>query len=58
VSKRNNENFSDWRFFPFATGLKDTGGACGAANISANFWKNSKPINIIRGLGETEKKKK
>jgi hypothetical protein len=27
VSKRNNENFSDRRFFPFATGANDTGGA-------------------------------
>jgi hypothetical protein len=24
---KNNENFSDWRFFPFATGVDDTGGA-------------------------------
>ncbi len=27
VSKQNNENFSDWRFCPFATGVNDTGGA-------------------------------
>jgi hypothetical protein len=25
--KKNNENFSDVRFFPFATGVNDTGGA-------------------------------
>ncbi len=26
----------------FATGVNDTGGAPWAANISANYWKNSK----------------
>ncbi len=35
-------NFSDWRFFAFATGVNDTSGALWAANISANFRKNSK----------------
>ncbi len=34
--------FYDWRFFPFATGVVDTGGKPWAANISANFLKNSK----------------
>jgi hypothetical protein len=29
-------------FFPFATGVNDTGGAHGDADISANFRKNSK----------------
>jgi hypothetical protein len=42
VSKENNSNFSDWWFFPFATGVVDTGGAPWAANISANFGKNLK----------------
>ncbi len=31
-----------WRFFPFATGVVDTGGKPWAAKISANFWKNLK----------------
>jgi hypothetical protein len=30
-------NTSDLRFFPFATGVNDTGGAPLAANISVNF---------------------
>ncbi len=34
---KNNENFSDWRFFPFATGVNHTVGAPWAENISANF---------------------
>ncbi len=34
--------FSAWRFFPFATGVKDTGGKPLAANISANFRKKFK----------------
>ncbi len=55
VSKRNNENFSDWRFFPFATGVNDIGGAPWAVNISKNFQKSLKQSNgIIRGLGETD----
>jgi hypothetical protein len=36
----NNKNFSDWRFFPFATF------APWAANISANFQKNLKRPNV------------
>ncbi len=59
MSKRNKENFYDGRFFPFATGVNDTGGAPGAANISANFQKIwNGPIGIIRGLGETDFNKK
>ncbi len=27
VSKLNNYNIYDWKFFPFATGVQDTGGA-------------------------------
>ncbi len=47
VSKRNKENFYDWRFYPF-----DTGGAPWAANISANFQKNLKrPYWYNQGLG-------
>ncbi len=42
VTKQNYQNFSDCRFFPFATGVVDTGGKPSAANISANFRKNSK----------------
>jgi hypothetical protein len=42
VSKRNHKNFSDWRFFTFATGVVDTGGKPWAANVSTNFRKNSK----------------
>ncbi len=57
VFKGNNENFSDWRFFPFATGVNDTdtGGAPWVANISANFRKIwNGPNGIIRGLKETD----
>ncbi len=32
-------NFSDWRFFQFATGVNDNGGASWAANISG-VWGN------------------
>ncbi len=42
ASKQNDYNFSAWRFFPFATGVNDTSGKPWAANISANFRKNSK----------------
>ncbi len=31
------KNFSYWRYFPFATGVNDTGGDPWAANISANY---------------------
>jgi hypothetical protein len=55
ISKQNIYNFSDWRFFPIATGVIDTCGAPWAENISAKFWKNSK---ILRGLGETDSGKK
>ncbi len=46
------KKISDWRFFPFATGVVDTGGNPWAANISANFRKNSKrPYWFNQGLG-------
>ncbi len=51
--KKNNWNFSDCRFFPFAAGVNDTGGAPWAANIFTNFkkiWTGHKGIR--RGLGE------
>ncbi len=54
VSKQNNQNFSDLRFFPCATGVNDTGGAPGAVNISANKKKLNDPNGIHRGLGETD----
>jgi len=55
VSKQNIWNFSDWRFFQFATGVNNTGGASWAANISANLQKNwNGPIWILRVLGETD----
>jgi hypothetical protein len=43
VSKQNNQNFSDWRFFPFAIGVKgDTGG---------DYCKtNTKTKNFISGI--------
>ncbi len=40
--QKKSKKFSDWRFFPFATGVNDIGGKPWAANISANFRKNSK----------------
>ncbi len=40
VSKKNNEHFSDYRFFPFATGVYDTSGAPCAP--TANFQKKIK----------------
>ncbi len=47
-----NANFSCWRFLPFATGVNYTGGAPLAANISANFRKNSKlPFWCYQGFG-------
>ncbi len=59
MSNRNNENFSYWRFFPFATGVIDTGGAPWFANIYANFRKNvNVSYSLIRGLGETDPCKK
>jgi hypothetical protein len=33
-----NKKFSDWRFFPFATGVNDTSGAPRAANFRKNLW--------------------
>ncbi len=39
VSKENNLNIPDWRFFPFAAGVNDTGGAPWAANIFKNLKK-------------------
>jgi hypothetical protein len=40
--QKNNDNFSDQRFFPFATGVNNTDGAPWAGNISKVFRKNSK----------------
>ncbi len=52
MSKQNNKKFSVWRFLPFVTGVNNTGGAPWAANISANFRKNSKrPYWYTLGLG-------
>ncbi len=46
------KKFSDWRFFPIATGVVDTGGKPWASNISATFRKNSKrPSWYNKGLG-------
>jgi hypothetical protein len=42
VSKQNNENFSDGKIFPFATGVNGSHGAPLAENIFANFQKNLK----------------
>jgi hypothetical protein len=42
VSTRNNENFSDLKFVPFATSVNGTGGAPWDANISENFQKKLK----------------
>jgi len=59
VSKQNNENFYDWRFFHFSTGVNDTGGAPWAANISRIFEKiQPGPNGILRGLEETDSWKK
>ncbi len=44
VTNQNYEKFSDWRFFPFTTGVFDTGGKPWAANISANFWKKFETV--------------
>jgi hypothetical protein len=40
--QKNNWNFSHWKYFPFATGVNNTGGAPWAANISCEFFKNFK----------------
>jgi hypothetical protein len=40
VSKQNISNFPDQRFFPFAIGVNENGGAPLTANFSANFRKN------------------
>jgi hypothetical protein len=55
VSKRNNENISNLRFFPLATGVNDTGGASWA-RISPQIYEEIQngPNGIIRGLGETD----
>jgi hypothetical protein len=39
VLKQNKETFLIEIFFPFATGVNNTGDAPGAVNISANFRK-------------------
>ncbi len=54
MSKQNNENFSDWKFSSFATGINDTDGAPWAANISASLEKIQNGLNrIVKGLDET-----
>ncbi len=40
--KKYHKHLSDWRFFPFAISVNDTGGKPWAANISPNFRKNLK----------------
>ncbi len=51
--KKNNENFSDQRFFLFTTGVIN--GAPCAANVSVNFEKiQNGPYGILRGLEETD----
>ena len=49
-------NFSDWRFFPFSTGVNDIGGASWAVNISANFREKffKCPNGILRVLEATD----
>jgi hypothetical protein len=44
------------RFFPFATGINDNGGAPSAANIIANFCIQIRngPNGILGGFGETD----
>ncbi len=46
MSKQISWNFSDWRFFPFATGVKNIGGAPWVANISVTdtLWDNQKLV--------------
>ncbi len=60
VSKQNHINCSAWRFFPFATGVVDTGGKPLSGKYLHEFfekiWNN--PNGIIRGLGETDSRKK
>ncbi len=53
--QKNNKNFSDWKFFSFATG----GGAPWAANISAILEKIQNALKgILMGMGETVSWKK
>jgi hypothetical protein len=41
-------------FFPFATGVNDTGGATSAANISIFEKIRNGPNGKLRDLGETD----
>ena len=52
MSKQNNWNFSDWRFFPFATGVHDTSDApwAGVFEKIRNRYSGA--------LGETDSLKK
>ncbi len=46
-------NFSDWRFFPFDTGVNNTGGAP-QLRISMQIFETNRnsPNEILRGLGK------
>jgi hypothetical protein len=58
VSKLNNKNFYDWRFFAFATGVVDTGTlSCEYLREFSKKIRNN-PDGILRGLGETDSWKK
>ncbi len=47
MSKRNNENFSDGRFFPFANGVNDISGAYWAVNIPRKFSKKFETAPMV-----------
>ncbi len=53
--QKNNKKFSDWRFFPFATGV-----VCEVANLELRMSPRiiekiqNGPNGIIRDLGETD----
>ncbi len=53
MSKKNNENFSDWRFFPLATGVNDTVMHPELRISPGIFGKiQNGPNGVIRGLGK------
>ncbi len=55
VTKQNYYNFSDWRFFPFATGVVDTGANLELGISPRIFEKIRNGLNgILWGLGETD----
>ncbi len=59
VSKQNNSNFYDWRFFPFATRVNDTVGHLDLQISPRIFEKiRNSPNGILRDLGETDSWKK